>query len=264
MSIQDYHLNFVNTMRKSPTDIEAQITTKKLEMLHAAIGIVGEVAELLELSHGRVDKTAILLELGDVEFYINELRNALELPFSVRDPHFTTATEVVEMSIFAGLLLDEVKKSALCDKVLDLTQIDQYVSYIQYYVCRVESQHGYSRREVLERNIEKIRARYPEGNYSDKAAFEKVDAIVAPTTPEVAFKIGEKTQDPIKMYLSDVLTIPCNIAGLPGISVPCGFSKDGLPIGIQVLGKPFDEETVIHVAYAYENNTNWRDKQPEV
>ncbi len=95
-------------------------------------------------------------------------------------------------------------------------------------------------------------------------AFEKVDAIVAPTTPEVAFKIGEKTQDPIKMYLSDVLTIPCNIAGLPGISVPCGFSKDGLPIGIQVLGKPFDEETVIHVAHAYEHNTNWRDKQPEV
>jgi len=95
-------------------------------------------------------------------------------------------------------------------------------------------------------------------------AFKKVDAIVAPTTPEVAFKIGEKTQDPIKMYLSDVLTIPCNIAGLPGISVPCGFSSDGLPIGIQVLGKPFDEETVIHVAHAYEQNTNWREKKPDV
>ncbi len=95
-------------------------------------------------------------------------------------------------------------------------------------------------------------------------AFEKVDAIVAPTTPEVAFKIGEKTQDPIKMYLSDVLTIPCNIAGLPGISVPCGFSSDGLPIGIQVLGKPFNEETVIHVAYAYEQTSNWRDKRPEI
>lgn len=94
-------------------------------------------------------------------------------------------------------------------------------------------------------------------------AFKQVDAIVAPTTPEVAFKIGEKTQDPIKMYLSDVLTIPCNIAGLPGISVPCGFSSDGLPIGIQVLGKPFDEETVIHVAHAYEQNTNWREKRPE-
>lgn len=95
-------------------------------------------------------------------------------------------------------------------------------------------------------------------------AFKKVDAIVAPTTPEVAFKIGEKTQDPIKMYLSDVLTIPCNIAGLPGISVPCGFSSDGLPIGIQVLGKLLDEETVLHVAHAYEQSTNWRQKRPEV
>ena len=95
-------------------------------------------------------------------------------------------------------------------------------------------------------------------------AFKKVDAIVAPTTPEVAFKIGEKTGDPLKMYLSDVLTIPCNIAGLPGISVPCGFSSDGLPIGIQVLGKPFDEETVIHIAHAYEQNTNWSERRPEV
>ena len=95
-------------------------------------------------------------------------------------------------------------------------------------------------------------------------AFKKVDAIVAPTTPEVAFKIGEKTQDPIKMYLSDVLTIPCNIAGLPGISVPCGFSSDGLPIGIQVLGKPFEEETVIHVAHAYEQHTDWREKRAPV
>ncbi|GJM16142.1 MAG: glutamyl-tRNA(Gln) amidotransferase subunit A [Thermodesulfobacteriota bacterium] len=95
-------------------------------------------------------------------------------------------------------------------------------------------------------------------------AFKNVDAIVAPTTPEVAFKIGEKTQDPIKMYLSDVLTIPCNIAGLPGISIPCGYSSNGLPIGIQVLAKPFDEETVIHVAHAYEQNTNWGEKRPEV
>jgi len=95
-------------------------------------------------------------------------------------------------------------------------------------------------------------------------AFKKVDVIMAPTTPEVAFKIGEKIQDPLKMYLSDVLTIPCNIAGLPGISVPCGFSSNGLPIGIQVLGKPFDEETVINAAHAYEQHTNWREKRPTV
>ena len=95
-------------------------------------------------------------------------------------------------------------------------------------------------------------------------AFEKVDVIMAPTAPEVAFRFGEKTGDPIKMYLSDVLTIPCNIAGLPGISVPCGFSSDGLPIGIQVLGKPFDEGSVLHVAHAYEQRAGWRDRRPDI
>ena len=93
-------------------------------------------------------------------------------------------------------------------------------------------------------------------------AFKNVDVIAAPTTPEVAFKFGEKTDDPVKMYLSDVLTIPCNIAGLPGISVPCGFSSGGLPIGIQVLGKPFEEETVIHAAHAYEQHAKWYEKRP--
>lgn len=95
-------------------------------------------------------------------------------------------------------------------------------------------------------------------------AFRKVDVIAAPTTPEVAFKFGEKTDDPVKMYLSDVLTIPCNIAGLPGISVPCGFSSEGLPIGIQVLGKPFEEESVIHAAHAYEQHAKWYEKRPRI
>ncbi|MFI5322430.1 MAG: Asp-tRNA(Asn)/Glu-tRNA(Gln) amidotransferase subunit GatA [Thermodesulfobacteriota bacterium] len=95
-------------------------------------------------------------------------------------------------------------------------------------------------------------------------AFKKVDVIMAPTAPETAFRFGEKTGDPIKMYLSDVLTIPCNIAGLPGISVPCGFSSNGLPIGIQVLGKPFDEEAVINAAYAYEQHATWKEKRPQI
>lgn len=95
-------------------------------------------------------------------------------------------------------------------------------------------------------------------------AFKKVDVIMAPTAPEVAFRFGEKTDDPIKMYLSDVLTIPCNIAGLPGISIPCGFSSNGLPIGIQVLGKPFDEGAVIHVAHAYERHSDWKEKRPRI
>ena len=92
-------------------------------------------------------------------------------------------------------------------------------------------------------------------------AWEKVDIIASATSPETAFRIGEKTDDPLKMYLSDILTIPCNIAGLPGISVPCGFSSEKLPIGLQIMGKPFDEQTVLNVAYAYEQSTKWYEKE---
>ncbi|MBI5285410.1 MAG: Asp-tRNA(Asn)/Glu-tRNA(Gln) amidotransferase subunit GatA [Chloroflexi bacterium] len=93
------------------------------------------------------------------------------------------------------------------------------------------------------------------------AAFEKYDVLVAPVTPTTAFKIGEKTADPFEMYLNDVFTLPVNIAGLPGISVPAGF-VDGLPVGLQVIGKPFDEETVLRVAHAYEQTADWRATQP--
>jgi aspartyl-tRNA(Asn)/glutamyl-tRNA(Gln) amidotransferase subunit A len=95
-------------------------------------------------------------------------------------------------------------------------------------------------------------------------AFKKVDIIITPTSPEVAFKIGEKTDDPLKMYLSDIFTIPCNLAGLPGISIPCGFTSGGLPIGLQILGRPFDEETILRVAHAYELRTNWRGRRPPI
>lgn len=95
-------------------------------------------------------------------------------------------------------------------------------------------------------------------------AFEKVDVIAAATSPETAFRIGEKTDDPIKMYLSDVLTIPCNIAGNPGISVPCGFSSEGLPVGLQIIGKTFDEESILKVAHAYEQQHSWFEKAPEI
>jgi aspartyl-tRNA(Asn)/glutamyl-tRNA(Gln) amidotransferase subunit A len=97
-----------------------------------------------------------------------------------------------------------------------------------------------------------------------KNAWEAVDVIVAPTTPETAFNIDEKTDDPIKMYLSDVLTIPCNIAGSPGLSTPCGFSSENLPIGLQILGKAFDEESILRVAHAYEKINNWNLKTPDL
>jgi aspartyl-tRNA(Asn)/glutamyl-tRNA(Gln) amidotransferase subunit A len=89
-------------------------------------------------------------------------------------------------------------------------------------------------------------------------AFEKVDAIVTPTTPTAAFKIGEKSDDPLQMYLSDVFTISCNLAGICGVSLPCGFTKSPqLPIGLQLLGKPFGEETMLKIAHAYEQSTGW-------
>jgi len=93
------------------------------------------------------------------------------------------------------------------------------------------------------------------------AAFARVDLIVAPTTPNVAFKHGEK-EDPLSMYLNDVFTIPGNLSGIPGVSVPCGFSGAGLPIGLQILGRPLDEARVLRAAYAYENATTWRSRQP--
>jgi aspartyl-tRNA(Asn)/glutamyl-tRNA(Gln) amidotransferase subunit A len=94
-------------------------------------------------------------------------------------------------------------------------------------------------------------------------AFEKVDAIVTPTTPTAAFKIGEKSDDPLQMYLSDIFTISCNLAGICGISVPCGFTKSPkLPIGLQLLGKPFGEETILKIAHAYEQSTQWHKEKP--
>jgi aspartyl-tRNA(Asn)/glutamyl-tRNA(Gln) amidotransferase subunit A len=94
-------------------------------------------------------------------------------------------------------------------------------------------------------------------------AFEKVDAIVTPTTPTAAFKIGEKSDDPLQMYLSDIFTISCNLAGICGISVPCGFTKSPkLPIGLQLLGQPFGEETLLKIAHAYEMNTSWHKQKP--
>ena len=91
-------------------------------------------------------------------------------------------------------------------------------------------------------------------------AFEKYDVIITPTSPTTAFKIGEKSTNPMEMYLADICTVSVNIAGLPGISIPCGIDKEGLPIGLQIIGKKFDEETIIKTAFAYEQETNFRAK----
>jgi aspartyl-tRNA(Asn)/glutamyl-tRNA(Gln) amidotransferase subunit A len=83
-------------------------------------------------------------------------------------------------------------------------------------------------------------------------AFTEVDAILTPTTPSPAFAIGEKTGDPLEMYLNDIFTVTVNMAGLPGMSVPAGLSSEGTPLGLQLIGKPFDEETLFRVARAIE------------
>jgi len=94
-------------------------------------------------------------------------------------------------------------------------------------------------------------------------AFASVDAIIAPTSPTVAFRVGARTDDPVQMYLADVFTIPANMAGIPGIAVPCGFSG-GLPVSLQVLGRSFDEQTILRVAHAYEQSTGWHKQRPPV
>jgi aspartyl-tRNA(Asn)/glutamyl-tRNA(Gln) amidotransferase subunit A len=94
--------------------------------------------------------------------------------------------------------------------------------------------------------------------------FAKYDVIVGPTTPTPAFKIGEKIDDPLTMYANDILTIPVNLAGVPGISVPNGFSSNGLPLGLQIIGKHFDESTIYRVAHAYEQATDFHTKRPQL
>ena len=98
-------------------------------------------------------------------------------------------------------------------------------------------------------------------------AFEKVDAIISPTSPVPAFKLGERVTEPLQMYLADVFTIAANLAGICGISVPCGFAEvDGhrLPIGLQLLGKALDEARILQIAHAYEQSTDWHKARPPI
>ena len=91
-------------------------------------------------------------------------------------------------------------------------------------------------------------------------AYNKVDAILTPSTPSSAFKIGEKSNDPVSMYLNDIFTVPVNLAGLPGISIPAGVDKNNYPLGLQIIGKPFDEQTVLNIAYSMEEKINYKNK----
>ena len=88
--------------------------------------------------------------------------------------------------------------------------------------------------------------------------FQKVDAILTPSTPSSAFKIGEKSNDPVSMYLNDIFTVPVNLAGLPGISIPAGLDKKGFPLGLQIIGKPFDEQSILNIAYSMEEKISYK------
>ena len=94
-------------------------------------------------------------------------------------------------------------------------------------------------------------------------AFERADVVAMPTSPTPAFKLGERVADPLQMYLADVFTVSANLAGLPAISVPCGFTADRLPIGLQLTGRRFDETTLLRIADAYERDTDWWQKAPD-
>jgi aspartyl-tRNA(Asn)/glutamyl-tRNA(Gln) amidotransferase subunit A len=94
------------------------------------------------------------------------------------------------------------------------------------------------------------------------AAFAKADLILTPTTPTAAFKLGEKSADPLQMYLSDVFTIPANLAGLPGLSLPCGYTKSGLPIGFQLMAPAFEEGRLLRAAARYEEAGGWTSRAP--
>jgi aspartyl-tRNA(Asn)/glutamyl-tRNA(Gln) amidotransferase subunit A len=93
---------------------------------------------------------------------------------------------------------------------------------------------------------------------------DPVDVIAMPTSPTPAFRLGERTSDPLQMYLADVFTVSANLAGLPAISVPCGFTSDQLPIGMQLTGRRFDEATLLRVADAYERDTPWSKRTPAI
>jgi len=95
-------------------------------------------------------------------------------------------------------------------------------------------------------------------------AFEKVDSIITPVTPTTAFKIGEKIDDPLQMYLADMYTISANLAGIPGISLPCGFDDNDLPIGMQILAPAFEEQKLLRIAKMFESQTDYHKKKPAI
>jgi aspartyl-tRNA(Asn)/glutamyl-tRNA(Gln) amidotransferase subunit A len=145
-------------------------------------------------------------------------------------------------------MYEETRSKGFGDEAKRRIMLGTYVlssGYYDAYYLR-----GQKVRTLIKNDLEKV--------------FKDCDVIMTPTSPTVAFKVGEKISDPLSMYLSDIYTIPANLAGIPAISIPCGFSKSGLPIGLQLMGKAFDEEMLLRVSYTYEQNTEWHLRKPKL
>ena len=119
----------------------------------------------------------------------------------------------------------------------------------------MEVKWRYRGREVTEEDLASIRRLIADGFFK---AFEKCDVLLTPTAPSSAFAIGENEDDPIKMYLNDIFTVSLNLAGLPGLSVPAGLDSQGLPLGLQLIGRPWDEETILRVGDVIEKCANFK------
>lgn len=156
--------------------------------------------------------------------------------FGFRDPEAKNLREVYEHSRTKGFGPEVTRRIILGTYVLSAGYYDAYYLKAQ----RV--------RTLIKRDFDTV--------------FEKVDAILTPVSPTPAFKLGEKTSDPLQMYLSDIFTIPVNMAGLPGLSVPCGFTQTNLPLAFQLIGKPFDEATLLQLGHAYQQATDWHTRTP--
>jgi len=153
--------------------------------------------------------------------------------YGYRTKNFTSLKDIYKNSRSEGFGTEVKRRIILGTYVLSSGYYDAYYKKAQKV------------RTLIKREFEKL--------------YEKYDVLITPTSPTVAYEIGSKSNNPLEMYLADLCTVSVNIAGLPGISIPCGLDSNGMPIGLQIIGKHFDEETLIRAAYTYEQNTKFRE-----
>ena len=159
--------------------------------------------------------------------------------------------------------VDYITVSKVLDQKAELEEVGG-LDYITDLTNFVPSAANYKHYADIVKNDSILRQIIEASQQTINKAFESVDVIALPTAPNTAFKFGEKSSNPVEMYLEDIFTVPVNVAGLPGISVPCGFDSKNLPIGLQFIAKAFDEQTLLNVAYAYEQNTTHHEIKPNV